>query len=207
MNFLKFIKNFWFLFIGLILIIIIGVLPKNSTPENKVYKNTNHEYPTKICVYVTGEVVVTGKMYFYAQDTVLDLVRASGLTDYTNTSSVKLDETLKDGTTYDISIVSDNEKTINIANKTTQIEIVDSSSSSNIAANGNVDSEGKDTRIDINSATLEELKTLPGIGEARAKKIIEYREKNKFSVVSDLMKVDGISESIYEKLSNYITCK
>lgn len=201
MSFIRLLKQFWFVIIGIVVIIIICFLPKNSTLEAKVYKNTNHEYKTKICVYVEGEVSVTGKMYFYDTDTVLNLLRASGYTEYTNTSSLKLDEKLKDGTTYNISIVDDNEKTINIENKTTQVPVIDTSTNSNISVN--VDESDK---ININKATLEELKTLPGIGDARAKKIIAYRETTPFGNINDLKNVDGISEAIYEGISSYITC-
>jgi len=201
MSFIRILKQFWFVIIGIVVIIIICFLPKNSTPEAKIYKNTNHEYKSKICVYVEGEVSVTGKMYFYDTDTVLNLLRASGYTEYTNTSSLKLDEKLKDGTTYNISIVDDNEKTINIENKTTQVPVIDTSTNSNISVN--VDENDK---ININNASFEELITLPGIGEVKAKNIIAYREKTKFNDSKDLINVDGISETIYEKLSGYITC-
>lgn len=201
MSFLRSLKNYWFLLIGFFLIIVICFLPKNSTPESKVYKNTNHEYKTKICVYVEGEVSVTGKMYFYSTDTVLNLLRASGLTEYTNTSSLKLDEKLKDGTTYNISIVDGNEKTINVENKSTQVPVIDTSSDSKVSVN--VD---EDDKININTASLETLKSLPGIGDARAKKIIAYRETTPFKNAEDLKNVDGISDTIYEGLSKYITC-
>ncbi len=201
MSFFRSLKNYWFLLIGVFLIIVICFLPKNSTPESKVYKNTNHEYKTKICVYVEGEVSVTGKMYFYSTDTVLNLLRASGFTEYTNASSLKLDEKLKDGTTYNISIVDDNEKTINVENKSTQVPVIDTSSDSKVSVN--VD---EDDKININTAALDALKSLPGIGDARAKKIIAYRETTPFTDVKDLKNVDGISDTIYEGLSKYITC-
>ena len=47
--------------------------------------------------------------------------------------------------------------------------------------------------------------TLPGIGEAKAKTIIDYREKNgKFNSVEDLLNVDGIGEKLYEQIKIYI---
>ena len=62
------------------------------------------------------------------------------------------------------------------------------------------------TKININSATLEELQTLSGIGESKAQAIIEYREKNgKFKQIEDLISVTGIGESLYEKIKNNIT--
>ena len=53
--------------------------------------------------------------------------------------------------------------------------------------------------------TKEELKTLTGIGDATAQKIIDYRnEKGKFSSIEEVKNVSGIGESKYEKIKNKI---
>lgn len=59
--------------------------------------------------------------------------------------------------------------------------------------------------ININTATKEELMTIPNIGESKADKIIEYRNKNRFEKVEDIQNVSGIGESIFEKIKTYIT--
>lgn len=59
--------------------------------------------------------------------------------------------------------------------------------------------------ININTATKEELMTIPNIGESKADKIIEYRNKNRFEKVEDIQYVSGIGESIFEKIKTYIT--
>ena len=59
--------------------------------------------------------------------------------------------------------------------------------------------------ININTASLEQLMTLTGIGESKAKQIIAYREKTPFTKIDDLMLVDGIGESIYSKIKENIT--
>ena len=47
---------------------------------------------------------------------------------------------------------------------------------------------------------------IPGIGESKAKKIIEYREKNgKFESIEDIMNVSGIKENSFRKMQDYIT--
>ena len=71
----------------------------------------------------------------------------------------------------------------------------------------NNDVETKDNqKISINKANLSQLTTLSGIGESKAKAIIEYREKNNgFKSIEELKKVSGIGESTYEKIKDNIT--
>jgi competence protein ComEA len=60
--------------------------------------------------------------------------------------------------------------------------------------------------IDLNTATLEQLEQLPGIGPTTAKEIIEFREKGgPFKRVEDLRAIHGISKSKLEKLRLYVT--
>lgn len=60
-------------------------------------------------------------------------------------------------------------------------------------------------KININSASLEELMTLNGIGEAKAKLIINYRnESGKFMQIEDIKKVKGIGDAMYEKIKESI---
>lgn len=60
--------------------------------------------------------------------------------------------------------------------------------------------------ININKATKEELMTLKGIGESKAKEIIAYRlEFGNFQKIEDLLKVKGINESLYNEIKNQIT--
>ena len=61
-------------------------------------------------------------------------------------------------------------------------------------------------KININTATLEELQTLTGIGAGKAQSIIDYRiENGDFSKIEDIMNVSGIGEAVFEKIKEYIT--
>lgn len=66
-------------------------------------------------------------------------------------------------------------------------------------------SSEEEKKISINKATLEELMKLPGVGEAKAKSIINYRQKNGyFMSLEDIKKVEGISETIYKQIKELI---
>ena len=59
--------------------------------------------------------------------------------------------------------------------------------------------------VDINNASLKELTSIKGIGEKKAKSIIDYRSKECFTKPSDIIKVKGIGKKIYEKIKKDIT--
>lgn len=65
--------------------------------------------------------------------------------------------------------------------------------------------EGEVQRISINTASKEELCTLPGIGKGTADKIIAYRSEHLFQTIEDLMKVKGIGQAKFDKLKDLIT--
>ena len=59
-------------------------------------------------------------------------------------------------------------------------------------------------KINLNTATKEELADLPYIGEKTAEKIINYREKSPFKSLTDLLNIEGIGQSIYKTIEGYI---
>ena len=64
------------------------------------------------------------------------------------------------------------------------------------------------TLINLNTATKEQLTTLPGIGEARAESILEYRAKvGAFTDIEEIMNISGIGEAMFAKIRDKITVK
>lgn len=69
--------------------------------------------------------------------------------------------------------------------------------------NGSMDNE---ILVDINTATTDKLKTLNGIGDSKAKSIIEYREQNGgFKSIEEIKNVTGIGDKMFEKIKESIT--
>lgn len=63
----------------------------------------------------------------------------------------------------------------------------------------------EDGKVNLNTATEEQLMTLPGIGQAKAKSIIAWREENgNFSKIEDLMEIEGIKEGVFSKVKDSI---
>ncbi len=83
----------------------------------------------------------------------------------------------------------------------TNIEISQSSQTDETVSS---ESEIKDGKININTATAEQLQLLPGIGEVIAQRIVDYRtESGPFKSVDDLLNVSGIGETKLEQIRPY----
>ncbi len=61
--------------------------------------------------------------------------------------------------------------------------------------------------ININSATAEELDTLPGVGPATAERIMAYRAKRKFRKTRDIQRVKGIGKATFKRLESKISVR
>lgn len=85
------------------------------------------------------------------------------------------------------------------------IPVKGAASSDDLTAGNSGSADQGSSLININLATADELKTLNGIGDVTAEKIITYRSSRAFKSKEDIMSVDGIGSKTYEKIKDQIT--
>lgn len=155
--------------------------------------------PTKepIAVHVIGAVPRPGLYEFAEGARVQDAIDAAGgLLASANVGSINLAALLEDGQQLNIPYKVGEEPT----------ETSDDNSLVLPGATEEPSSQGTEELININTASLEELDSLPGIGPTIAQRIIDYREENgPFQTIEDLMNVSGIGPSTFDQIKDLIT--
>ncbi|MGD9475186.1 MAG: helix-hairpin-helix domain-containing protein [Eubacteriaceae bacterium] len=138
------------------------------------------ESAAQIMVHVTGAVNAPGLISLPSGARLMDAVSAAGgFSETADQSALNLARKIKD------------EEQINIP------VLGEAGSQSGVSTDG---------RVNINTADLEELKSLPGIGDVIAQNIIDYREENgSFTQLEDLKNVTRIGDKIFESISESIT--
>ena len=155
---------------------------------------------------IKGEVVSPGVYSIECDKRVIDAIdKSGGLTKNSDTSVLNLSKKIEDGMViivYSKKEVSNYLKTLEEESKKNSI-----CSSSNVVNGACIDNNNvsNSNLVNINTASLNELMTLSGVGESKAKNIISYRENTPFKTIEDILNVDGIGESIYVKIKENIT--
>ncbi len=131
--------------------------------------------------------------------------KAGGLLKGANTDFLNMSRKVEDG---DVIWIYTEKEIEEFKEGKTKIEYIESACHcpdvQNSACISNTE-EKQEGKVNINTATKEELMTLSGIGAAKALAIIEYRKTNPFQKIEDIQKVSGIGESVYEKIKDSIT--
>ncbi|MDL5142214.1 helix-hairpin-helix domain-containing protein [Bacillus atrophaeus] len=145
----------------------------------------------KIIIDIKGAVKHPGVYELKTGDRVSQAIeKAGGINSEADEKQVNLAELLQDGTV--VYIPSEGEEP-----------------TQSTAANASVQNgAGKEALVNINTASLEELQAISGVGPSKAEAIIAYREENgKFQAVEDITNVSGIGEKSFEKIKSAITVK
>ena len=154
------------------------LIEESKREENSEIKEEN----TKIVVHVSGAVNNEGIVELDKNSRVADAIEAAGgVSQNAYMKDINLASILEDGMNANTDIIAKNSQ----ENKTGAIKT--------------------NSKVNINTATKEELDTLPGIGESTANKIINYRKENgNFKSIDEIKEVSGIGDSKFEQIKDLI---
>lgn len=152
----------------------------------------NESESSEVCVYVCGAVQCEGVYYLPVGSIKMDaLTAAGGYSEDAFKGYVNLAEALQDGEKIYFPYQDETENIDEIPYGTGADSMHES------AASG---------LVNLNTATKEELMTLPGIGESKALAIIRYREDHQgFQNTEEIMNINGIKEGVYNNIKDLIT--
>lgn len=212
---------FVFIFIGII--VIKNNLNKNKYNEieitNDIIKEENNEKEIskiesiKYNIDIKGAVKKPGVYQLDSNLTVNDAIKiAGGLTNEADTSIINLAKKITDEMVIIVYTKEEVKKSnivdtvIKVVEKECICPNIENDGCLNNEITDNITNKEESSLVNINTASIEELQTLSGIGESKAKKIVEYREKNgNFKNIEDIKNVEGIGESLYETIKIHIT--
>lgn len=209
--------------IGIILFILLSIIigsivyininnkveePIVIEKKKETKKQTNKEVYK---VDIKGQVINPGIYSLNSNSRVIDVIeKAGGLTENADTSVINLSKKINDEMVIIIYSYDEVKEFGKTKEKEKQV-LTECKSNEIYSLENNACIEIKETttisgKININTATKEELMTLTGIGESKANDIIKYRETNgPFKTIEDLTKVNGIGESTLANIKENIT--
>ena len=151
----------------------------------------------KIIIHITGCIQNQGIITLDQGDRIVDAIEmAGGTTEDADLNKINLAYELQDG------------EKLYIPSKDDKEDIEYLSRGENNYVESMVEKGGENVTININTANQEQLQKLNGIGESMAKKIIKYREENgKFKNIEDIKSVPGIGDAKFNGIKENITVK
>lgn len=167
---------------------------KNDIEEKEIKENKEEtkEMGTGIFVHIDGWIQNPGVYEIKENDRVNTIIeKAGGLKEGASIKSINLAARLSDG------------DKIYIPNREEEKQIETTEVKGNNTGTVKIT---KNSKININKASITELKQITGIGESTANKIIDYRDNvGKFKKIEDIKEVKGIGDSKYESIKDKIT--
>lgn len=169
----------------------IEVTTKSEVASSNQEKSVANTKNKNIFVEIKGEVIKPDVYEISEGSIIRDLInKAGGLTSEANIDKINRADKLK---ANQLIIIPNKNDSLNVGSNLGTGDI-----SNSVQAN-------EDEVININTATLEELQKISGIGEVKAKGIIQYREKNGgFNSIEEIKNIDGIGEKTFEKMKDQI---
>lgn len=171
---------------------------KNNDKKEKIEDEKENISNKEITVYVSGEVNKSGVVTLKEGDRLAVAVeKLGGTTKKADLNNINLAIRVKDEEHYIIPKIGEaKQEDLKDVNNTKDIENAEIK---------NENTEKDSSKININTATLEELDKLPGVGEATANKIISHREENgQFKNIEDIKNVNGIGDKKFENMKELI---
>ena len=173
---------------------------ENNGIENKiedtVEDSAKKEEEHIIVVHISGQVVNPGVISLKEGARIIDAIQeAGGLTNKADISEVNLAYVLSDAQKIYIPSIEEKEKGV----------VIEENENSKVVTSGNGESKKQEEvlMVNINTASVEELQKLPGIGSSIATKIVTYRKENgKFNTIEDIQNVSGIGTSKFDKIKD-----
>ena len=218
-----YLKKYRYIILSGLLIIVFLFFNKNSDEIEltsdlslEIKEEVTEEIPKeeKIKVDIKGAVKNPGVYEINSNGRVADAIAISGgLTNDADTSILNLSKNLTDEM---VIIIYTKEEVAEMLKGSTSIKYIEKEcicpKIENDACIDNVIDNKPDTntsneqKVSLNSATIDELMQLPGIGEVKAKAIIAYREENGgFKSIEELLEVNGIGESTFNKIKDQLS--
>ncbi|MBR2216577.1 MAG: ComEA family DNA-binding protein [Selenomonadaceae bacterium] len=184
-------KRSLLIFLALVTLGTVGTLygyynADSALPVNNGERVEEARPSEKITVYVTGAVNQPGLATLEANSRVADAVNlCGGVTPLADADNINMAQILKDGQ---------------------QLKVPEKSLDSPVPDSPATPTNGAASKVSINTADAKTLETLPGIGPAMAKRIMDFRaEEGAFTALEDLKKIRGIGEAKFAKLKDLIT--
>lgn len=170
----------------------------NQKVDKKEYKSEKIEKENNknmITIFISGEVKEPGVVTIESDKRLYDAIeQLGGFTNEADLNKINLATKIEDENHYIIPKIGDN------------AEVNDTFSDINTDISIKNDNQSETQKININTASIQELDTLPGIGEATANKIINYRgQKGEFNAIEEIKNVNGIGDKKYEDIKSIIS--